>query len=125
MYKDHSNKNLQKASFKNLDLVNAVFVNSDLRGADFSGADLTRADFTNTKTGITPVTTVLLFFIALIVSMVSGFVSMLAGQTIHKNTRLANAKFFGSKIRNADFSDADVSFVYWGDSKKSNCIINN
>ena len=47
MYKNHSNENLQKVSFKNHDLANAAFVNSDLRGTDFSGANLTGATLTS------------------------------------------------------------------------------
>jgi hypothetical protein len=97
MYKNHSNENLQKVSFKNHDLANAAFVNSDLRGTDFSGANLTGADFTNVRTGITPVNTALLFCAALIISLISGYMSMLAGQTIHKmiDSDESNTKYAG------------------------------
>src|SRR5262245_3619308 len=84
MTKDHSNKNLQKASFKNEDLSYANFSNSDLRGADFSGADLSGVNFTNVKTGITPLNVVLIFIAALIVSLISGYFAMLAGRTVHE-----------------------------------------
>ena len=82
MYNDQSNKDLQNALFKNQDLSNAKFSDADLRGANFSGSDLTGAEFTNVKTGITPLNTGLLFFLALGVSLLSGFVAMLAGRTI-------------------------------------------
>jgi hypothetical protein len=84
MDKDHSNKNLQKASFKNEDLSYANFSNSDLRGADFSGADLSGANFMHVKTGITPLNTALIFLAALIISLISGYFAMLAGRTVHE-----------------------------------------
>ena len=79
---EYSNKNLQKASFKNEDLSNTRFSGSDLRGADFSGSNLSGADFTNARTGITSMTVILLFFGALTVSLLSGYIAMLAGRTI-------------------------------------------
>jgi hypothetical protein len=79
---EYSNKNLQKVSFKNEDLSNTRFSGSDLRGADFSGSNLSGADFTNARTGITSMTVILLFFGALTVSLLSGYIAMLAGRTI-------------------------------------------
>ena len=79
---DYSNKNFQKASFKNEDLANSNFTGSDLRGADFSGSNLTGADFSRARTGITPANTALIFFVALAVSILSGYFAMLTGQTI-------------------------------------------
>ena len=79
---EYSNKNLQRASFKNEDLSHARFSGSDLRGADFSGSNLSGADFTNARTGITSMTVILLFFGALTVSLLSGYIAMLAGRTI-------------------------------------------
>jgi uncharacterized protein YjbI with pentapeptide repeats len=43
--------------------------------------------------------------------------------TSFRDTRLSHANFSGSKIRNSDFSNADISTVNWGDSKKINCVI--
>jgi hypothetical protein len=83
MSKDYSNQNLQKASFRNEDLRGAIFSGSDLRGADFTASDLSDADFTKARTGISTANIVLLFLAAFIVSMLSGYVAMLAGQTIH------------------------------------------
>jgi Pentapeptide repeats (8 copies) len=42
--------------------------------------------------------------------------------TSFRNARLAKADFSQSNIHNADFSNADISLVNWGDSKKINCI---
>ncbi len=82
MSKDNSNKNLQKASFKNEDLSYANFSGSDLRGADFSGANLTGANLANVRTGITPLTIVLIFVVALAISLFSGYVSAQLGKVI-------------------------------------------
>lgn len=82
MNKDYANKNLQKASFKNEDLVNSNFSGSDLRGADFTGSNLAGADLSKVKTGIIPLNAVLIFLAALVVSLASGYIAMLAGHTI-------------------------------------------
>ena len=84
MAKEYSNKNLQNTSFKNEDLSHAIFSNSDLRGADFSDTNLTGASFTHVRTGITPLNTTLIFIVALIVSLISGYFAMLAGHSIHE-----------------------------------------
>jgi len=44
--------------------------------------------------------------------------------TSFRNTKLAEANFSQSKLHNADFTNADLTFVRWGDSKKINCLIN-
>jgi hypothetical protein len=80
--RDYSHQNLQKASFRNEDLSNARFTDSDLRGADFTGADLTGTDLTHVKTGIPTANRVWLFLAALVVSLFSGYIAMLAGQTV-------------------------------------------
>src|SRR5437773_1169298 len=82
MLKEHSQQNLQNASFRNGDLAHARFSDCDLRGADFSGADLAGADFTHVRTGISPLNTILLFILALAVSLLSGYIAMLTGSTI-------------------------------------------
>ena len=78
----YSNKNLQKASFKNEDLRNISFSGSDLRGADFSGSNLSGANLANARTGLTSMTVVLTFIGALAVSLLSGYIAMLAGRTV-------------------------------------------
>ena len=92
----YSNKNLQNASFKNQDLSNTSFAGSDLRGADFTGSNLSGADLTNTRTGLTSLTVILIFIGALAVSLLSGYIAMLAGRTVQlmiaskdSNVRLA------------------------------------
>jgi hypothetical protein len=79
---DHSNKNLQNASFQNQDLSKANFSGSDLRGANFTGSNLSGADFTNVVTGVTPGNKAIIFATALVISVLSGYVAMLAGRTI-------------------------------------------
>ena len=80
---DYSNKNLQKESFKNALLINADFSYSDVRGADFSGADLTGTNFTRVSTGIRPANAILLFFAALMLSLLAGYLAMLVARSIN------------------------------------------
>ncbi len=92
----YSNKNLQRASFKNEDLSNISFSGSDLRGADFTGSNLSGADLANARTGLTSLTVVAIFIGALAVSLLSGYIAMLAGRTVQlmiasedRNVRIA------------------------------------
>src|SRR4030095_16716371 len=41
--------------------------------------------------------------------------------TSFRNAKLTNANFSQSYIHNADFTNAELSSVNWGDSKKENC----
>jgi hypothetical protein len=82
MLKDFSNIDLRGVSFRFQDLSHARFSGSDLRGADFTGANLLGADLTQVRTGITPVNLVWIFLVSLAMSALSGYVAMLAGQTI-------------------------------------------
>lgn len=82
MRKDFSNINLRGVSFRFQDLSHARFSGSDLRGADFTGANLLGADLTQVRTGIAPFKLVWIFLAALAMSAISGYVAMLAGQTI-------------------------------------------
>lgn len=77
--KDYSNRNLQKVSFVNEDLRYSNFSNSDLRGADFSGANCNGVDFTGAKTGIPPKKVAIIFTVALVISLLSGYIAMLGG----------------------------------------------
>ena len=111
--REFSNKNLQKASFKDEDLRNANFAGSDLRGADFSGANLSNADFTHVRTGIPTVNAVFIFLGALVVSLLSGYIAMLAGKTIQ--TMLASTD---EKIRIAGIAAIVIillfiAYYYW------------
>jgi Pentapeptide repeats (8 copies) len=113
MSRDYSQKNLRKASFKDENLSYVRFNNSDLRGADFSGSDLTGAVFTHVKTGITPKNTVLIFFAALLISLLSGYVAMLAGNTVQVmlNSRDPNLRLAGWIT--LGLSLAFILFSYW------------
>jgi uncharacterized protein YjbI with pentapeptide repeats len=42
--------------------------------------------------------------------------------TSFRHTKMVNARFFRAKIRNADFSDTDISEINWAGAKKINCI---
>lgn len=75
-------QNFQNASFKNADLRSAIFTHCDLRGTDFSGANLTEAQFKNVKTGIPPFVALWIFTVALMLSLLSGYIAALAGNTI-------------------------------------------
>jgi hypothetical protein len=80
--KDYSNQNLKNASFVDQDLRYSNFSNSDLRGANFTGANLNGVDFTGIKTGITPVKMVWMFLVAMIISLLSGYLAMLGGRAV-------------------------------------------
>jgi hypothetical protein len=104
---EYLKKNLQKASFPNEDLSYVRFADSDLRGADFTGANLSGADFTHVRTGITTANTVILFFGALVVSLFSGYIAMLAGQTTQQ--MLASKDH---NIRNAGYATLVITVVF-------------
>jgi len=79
---DYSYQNLQNTSFENEDLRYARFENADLRGANFTGSNLAGADFSNAKTGLVPKNTILIFLVAMVISALSGYIAMLAGNTV-------------------------------------------
>jgi hypothetical protein len=79
---ENPRKKLTGKSFKVQNLVNADFSGTDLRGADFTGSVLANANFSNSKTGLKTSSTVLVFIFALVVSLLSGYLAMLAGATI-------------------------------------------
>lgn len=113
MDKDQSNKNLQKTSFKDKDLSLVNFSGSDIRGADFSGADLTGADFTKSRTGITVANVVLIFFIALAVSLISGYVATLAGQTIQQMMASEDSRIRTAGITTIVLTILFIIYCYW------------
>src|SRR5215213_2577875 len=80
--KDYSNQNLRRVSFRGENLSHTRFNDSDLRGADFSGTNLSNSDLTGIKTGLPPVSTILIFLGLLVVSAFSGYIAMLAGRTV-------------------------------------------
>src|SRR3954468_23070845 len=81
MVMDFTNQNLQGKRFRRQNLENADFSGTDLRGADFSYADLKGARFVKVKTGITMGSKILLFLLALVLSLLSGYIAMLAGRS--------------------------------------------
>ncbi len=81
---EYFNKNLQKVSLTNEDLSSANFSGSDLRGTDFTGSNLTGANFSNVRTGLAPLTVVLIFIVALAVSLLSGYVAAQIGHVIRQ-----------------------------------------
>ena len=113
MAKEYSNKNLQKASFKNEDLSNSNFSGSDLRGADFSGANLTGADFTNSRTGIIPLNTIIILFAALLVSILSGYLAMLTGNTVQIMLASKDSKIRTAGIATIVIILLFILYYYW------------
>jgi hypothetical protein len=93
-----TNKNLQHACFANEDLSHFHFSDSDLRGADFSSADLSGAVFTNVKVGIPPLYTALIFVIGLLMSVLCGYIIMIAGQNIQIMFAATDPKIKASSI---------------------------
>ena len=113
MAKEHSNKNLQKASFKNEDLSDANFSGSDLRGADFTGANLIGANFTNVRTGIRPSNIVLIIITTLLISALSGYVAMLTGFTIQKMLASDDDKIRAAGYITIGIIVLFIAYYYW------------
>lgn len=113
MPKDFTNRNLKKASFKGEYLSNANFSGSDLRGANFNDADLTSADFTHVRTGIPTINVVKIFVVALAFSLLSGYVAMLAGQTIQRMLGSADQKIRIAGIITIVITILFILYSYW------------
>ena len=113
MAKEYSNKNLQNASFKNEALSNASFVDSDLRGADFTGANLTGANFTQSRTGITPLNTIIILLVALMVSLLSGYVAALTGQTVQNMLASEDSNIRSAGIVTIVIILLFIIYYYW------------
>jgi hypothetical protein len=110
---DYSKKNLQNATFKGAMLANSSFAGCDLRGADFTEADLTGADLSNIRTGITSANTAIILFIAISVSMLSGYVAMVAGTTIHEMVGSADTKVRASGFTTVILVVLFLIYYYW------------
>ena len=95
---DYSKRNLQKSSFTDESLMNTSFQGSDLRGADFSGANLTGANLTEVHTGIAPSNNRVIFLVALLISMLSGYMAMLAGSTVQGMLKSGDEKIKAAAI---------------------------
>ena len=72
----------QGKSYKGQTLPNADFSGADLRGTDFAEALITNANFSKCKTGLRTSSAVLIFILALLISLLSGYIAMLTGDTI-------------------------------------------
>jgi hypothetical protein len=79
---EFAGRNLQGKSFNGADLKYANFSGADLRGADFTGANLTGADFSKSTSGMKMSSKILIFLLALIISLFSGYLAMLVGTTV-------------------------------------------
>jgi hypothetical protein len=88
---DYSNENLQGRKFNAASLQKVSFHGADLRGANFSLAKLNGADFSGSKSGIRLRSQALLFFLSFVVSCFSGYLAMLAGNTIQLLLKSVNA----------------------------------
>jgi uncharacterized protein YjbI with pentapeptide repeats len=119
MNKDQSNKDLKNASFRNADLSNANFSGSDLRGADFTGSNLSGADLMNTKIGITPVRTTIIFIMAIIVSALSGYLAMLAGQTTQLMLASEDKNVRASGILSVVVTLIFILYYFWKGGSKA------
>ena len=113
MPRDYSKKNLQNTSFKDEDLSYARFFESDLRGADFSGSDLSNARFVNVRTGIRPVHVYLIFFGALLLSALSGYIAMLAGSIVQTMLASQDHKIRITGIATTVIFVFFVAYTYW------------
>jgi len=119
MNKDQSNKDLKNASFRNVDLSNANFSGSDLRGADFTGSNLSGADLMNTKIGITPGRTTIIFIMAIIISALSGYLAMLAGQTTQLMLASEDKNIRISGILSVVITLIFILYIFWKGGSKA------
>jgi len=110
---DYSYQNLQNSSFENEDLRYARFENADLRGANFTGSNLAGADFSNAKTGIVPKNTILIFLAALAVSALSGYIAMLAGNTVQHMLASNDAYVRSAGILAIIITVLFIVYAYW------------
>jgi len=110
---DYSYQNLRNTSFVNEDLRYARFENADLRGANFTGSDLAGADFANAKTGIVPKNTILIFLAALAISALSGYIAMLAGNTVQHMLSSPDIKIRYAGILTLIITVLFIAYAYW------------
>jgi len=113
MPKDYSNKDLKKASLADQDLSYARFNGSDLRGARFTNSNLSGAEFTGVKTGIPPWNIVLIFVFALVVSAVSGYIAMLAGNTVQQMLSSQDKNVWAAGIITIVLTFLFIVYSYW------------
>ena len=110
---EYSNKNLQKASFRDENLSNTDFSGSDLRGVNFKGADLSGANFSNVRTGIPTMIVIRLFLISLAVSLLSGYMAMLTGRTIQGMLKSGDRLLGAAGIIAIVLSVVFIAYAWW------------
>jgi len=81
---NYSGQNLRGRHFEGKDLHGVDFTGADLRGADFAFANLTNVQFINAQFGLRVTSKIMLFIFALLASLLSGYIAMLAGTTVQK-----------------------------------------
>ena len=74
-----SGQNLQGKSFQGQNLVGADFRGADIRSTNFTGANLTNADFSGAVAGLDRKSSLILFLLAIFVSMMAGALAGLGG----------------------------------------------
>ncbi len=79
MRPDFSSRNLRGRSLRDQDLTGADFSFADIRGVDFSHAILKGANFTHARAGLPPQRIIGLMLLSLLLSVVAGSASGLAG----------------------------------------------
>jgi hypothetical protein len=69
-------------SYKDEILCGSDFRGADIRGADFSGANLSDSDFSGCRSGLTIFSAVILLTLSLIISILSGYIAVLTGESL-------------------------------------------
>jgi hypothetical protein len=77
--RDFQGESLRGCNFKNQELSGADFSGCDLRGANFSRANLTGVKFEKAKAGLRKRSVVILLIAALILIMISSYLSAIIG----------------------------------------------
>ncbi len=82
MPQEYCRAKLRGKSFKGQDLTGVDFSYSDIRGADFTNAILRGANFSHTKTGLQRRWAIMIFFVSLTLSGLSGCISAVGGSLV-------------------------------------------
>ena len=110
---EYSNKDLQKASFRDEDLSGVDFSGSDLRGANLGGSNLTGANFSNVRTGIPTMIIVWLFLVSLAASLLAGYIAMLTGRTIQGLLKSGDPRLGAAGIIAIALSVLFIAYAWW------------